>query len=369
MSAPIPHPAPPLAAIVELTHRCPLQCPYCSNPTELIKVAQERNSEFWLNLITEAAELGVLQIHFSGGEPSVRQDLPELIAHATAKGMYTNLITSGVLLDEAKLSTLGKAGLAHVQISIQGATAETADRIGNYRNGHEKKLAVARLVPALGMSLTVNAVVHRQNLQELPAMIDLAEALGADRLEIAHVQYHGWALRNRAALMPTRDALHQADIVVAERQQKLRGKMTIDYVIPDYYADTPKTCMGGWGQRLLIVTPDGSVLPCHAAETIPGLDFERAGERSLREIWETGLAFNAFRGTSWMREPCMSCAFKEEDFGGCRCQALAISGDARAADPACHRSRDHERMQQLAETELAAGNRAFAYRRYASTPR
>jgi PqqA peptide cyclase len=367
VNAPLPAPAPPLAVIAELTHRCPLQCPYCSNPLELQRVAQERPTEFWLDLLTEAAELGVLQIHFSGGEPSLRPDLNQLIAHATAKGMYANLITSGVLLDEQKLSGLARAGLAHVQISIQGATAETADRIGNYRNGHAKKLAVARLVPALGMSLTINAVVHGQNLEELPAMIDLAEALGADRLEIAHVQYHGWALRNRAALMPTREALRLADIVVAERRQKLRGKMTIDYVIPDYYADTPKTCMGGWGQKLLIVTPAGCVLPCHAADTIPGLDFERAGERTLRDIWETGAAFSAFRGTSWMREPCASCAFKEVDFGGCRCQALAISGDVRAADPACHRSCDHERMQQLAATEAAAGSQAFIYRRYSQS--
>ena len=364
-----PPPPPPLAMIAELTHRCPLQCPYCSNPLTLLKAAQEKPTSFWKGLITEAAALGILQIHFSGGEPAARSDLAELIAHATSLGIYTNLITSAVLLDEAKLSALAKAGLAHVQISIQGANAETADHIGNYRNGHEKKLAAARLIPALGLSLTINAVVHRQNLHELPAMIDLAASLDADRLEIAHVQYHGWALRNRAALMPTREALRQADATVAERQEKLRGRMAIDYVMPDYYADTPKTCMSGWGQKLLIVTPDGRVLPCHAAETIPGLDFQHAGKHSLREIWEAGPAFNAFRGTDWMRDPCASCVFKEVDFGGCRCQALAISGDAQAADPACHRAHSHESLQRIAENEAASGKTKFEYRRYAPQPR
>lgn len=362
-------PAPPLALIAELTHRCPLQCPYCSNPLDLVKVARERDTAFWAVLITEAAQLGILQIHFTGGEPSLRPDLAALIKHASAHGIYANLITSGVLLDEAKLRELEQAGLAHVQISLQGADAENADRIGNYKNGHAKKLEVARLVPTLGMSLTINAVMHRQNLHELPAMIELAAALGADRLEIAHVQYHGWALRNRAALMPTREALHEADAIVAEQREKLRGKMVIDYVMPDYYADTPKACMGGWGQKLLLVTPDGHVLPCHAAETIPGLAFQRAGENPLREIWETGPAFAAFRGTSWMREPCSSCAFKEADFGGCRCQALAISGDARAADPACHRATDHSKMQHLAADEAATGSAIFTYRRYAPPPR
>jgi pyrroloquinoline quinone biosynthesis protein E len=351
--------------IAELTHRCPLQCPYCSNPLELLKVAQERDTGFWRNLITEAAELGVLQLHLSGGEPALREDLVGLIAHATAQGIYTNLITSGVLLTEVKLRALEAAGLGHVQISFQGGIAETADAIGKYRNGHAKKLAAARLVAASEMSLTVNAVVHRQNLDELPAMIDLAAELGADRLEIAHVQYHGWALRNRAALMPSRDALRVADALVAERRESLRGKLAIDYVIPDYYADTPKTCMGGWGQKLFIVTPDGRVLPCHAADTIPGLVFEHAGSRPLREIWQTGSAFEAFRGTAWMREPCISCSLKEIDFGGCRCQALALAGDVNAADPVCQRSADHQRIAMLAQDEAASGVTDYIYRRFA----
>ncbi len=354
---------PPLAMVAELTHRCPLQCPYCSNPLGLTKARQEQPEAFWRALIAEAAVLGVLQIHFTGGEPCARRDLAELVAHASANGIYTNLITSGVLLDELKLRGLAGAGLAHVQISLQGATTQTADRIGNYRNGHETKLKVARLVPGLGMSLTINAVMHRQNLAELPAMIALAESLGADRLEIAHVQYHGWALRNRAALMPSRDALRAADAVVAEWREKLRGRMAIDYVIPDYYADTPKSCMGGWGQKSFVVAPDGRVLPCHAAETIPGLEFQRAGEAPLRDIWETGPAFLAFRGTGWMRAPCITCPQREEDFGGCRCQALAMTGDARATDPACHLAPGHGRLARLAEQEAASGQDALIYRR------
>ncbi|HUW79638.1 MAG TPA: pyrroloquinoline quinone biosynthesis protein PqqE [Acidocella sp.] len=356
-------PAAPLALMAELTHRCPLQCPYCSNPLELLKVAQERDTEFWLKLIDEAADLGVLQIHFSGGEPTLRQDLVTLIAHATARGMYANLITSAVLLNEDKLRGLAEAGLGHVQISIQGADPATADRIGNYKNGHEKKLAIARLVPGLGMSLTINAVVHRQNLDELRAMIDLAESLGADRLEVAHVQYHGWALRNRPALIPTREAFEAADAIVVERQNSLRGKMVIDYVVPDYYAVTPKTCMGGWGQKLLNVTPDGRVLPCHAADSIPGLKFERGGLLPLREIWEHSAVFEKFRGTAWMQEPCSSCAFKEIDWGGCRCQALALTGDVTATDPVCHLSPRHGEIQTIAEAESSADHREFFYRR------
>jgi pyrroloquinoline quinone biosynthesis protein E len=356
-------PPPPLALMAEITHRCPLQCPYCSNPLELLKVGQERDTAFWLNLIEEAAELGILQIHFSGGEPTLRRDLATMIAHASARGIYANLITSAVLLDEIKLRALEAAGLAHVQISLQGANAETADRIGNYKNGHAKKLAIARLVTELGMSLTINAVVHRQNLDELPALIALAESLGADRLEVAHVQYHGWALRNRGALMPTREMFEAADATIAERREALRGRMVIDYVVPDYYAQTPKTCMGGWGQKILNVTPDGRVLPCHAAESIPGLEFERVAERPLRDIWQSSAAFEKFRGTAWMREPCSTCSLKEIDWGGCRCQALAMTGDARNTDPVCHLSPNHQALQAIAERESRIDQRGFTYRK------
>jgi pyrroloquinoline quinone biosynthesis protein E len=353
----------PLALMAELTHRCPLQCPYCSNPLELLKAGAERDTAFWMGVIDEAAALGVLQIHFSGGEPTLRPDLTALIAHATARGLYANLITSAVLLDEAKLAALAAAGLGHVQISIQGADAANADRIGAYKNGHAKKLAVARLVGEAGMSLTINAVVHRQNLEELPAIIELAAELGADRLEIAHVQYHGWALRNRAALMPTRAQFEAADALVGECRAAFGSRMAIDYVVPDYYASVPKTCMGGWGRKTLNVTPDGRVLPCHAAETIPGLVFERVGARPLRDIWQSGGAFTRFRGTAWMPEPCASCDRKELDWGGCRCQAMAITGDAAATDPVCHLSPHHAEMNEMATAAARADERGFVYRR------
>jgi pyrroloquinoline quinone biosynthesis protein E len=356
-------PGAPLALMAELTHRCPLQCPYCSNPLELLRAGRERDTRFWTGVIDEAAALGVLQIHFSGGEPALRPDLATLIAHATARGLYANLITSAVTLDEPKLSALAQAGLAHVQVSFQGADAATADRIGNYRGGHEKKLAVARLVTKLGISLTVNAVVHRQNLEQLPAIIDMALALDADRLEIAHVQYHGWALKNRAALMPNRAAFDAADKIVTQKRLELQGKMVIDYVVPDYYAKAPKTCMGGWGQKTLNITPDGRVLPCHAAETIPGLVFDLAGATPLRQIWFEGGAFQAFRGTDWMREPCASCDMKTIDFGGCRCQALALAGDPRATDPVCHLSPLHNQILAMAEAESQADVKDFVYRR------
>ena len=264
---------------------------------------------------------------------------------------------------KTKIQALAAAGLGHVQISLQGAEAENADRIGHAKNGHAQKLRVARMVPNSGMSLTINAVMHRQNLEELPAIIDLAESLGADRLEVAHVQYHGWAFRNRAALMPTRAQFEAADAVVAERRLALGAKMRIDYVVPDYYATVPKTCMGGWGQKLLNVTPDGRVLPCHAAETIPGLVFERIGERPLREIWENGAAFARFRGTDWMQEPCASCASRRQIGAGRRCQAMAITGDPNATDPVCQFSPHHAEMNAMATAEATQEKSDFIYRR------
>ncbi|EKM98945.1 pyrroloquinoline quinone biosynthesis protein PqqE [Acidocella sp. MX-AZ02] len=355
--------APPFALMAELTHRCPLQCPYCSNPLEMLKANKERDTAFWRGVISEAASMGVLQIHFSGGEPSLRPDLAALIAHATDCGMYANLITSAVLLNRDKLSAYAQAGLGHVQVSLQGAEAANADRIGNYKGAHRKKLEVAKLVTQIGMSLTINAVVHRQNLEELPAIIDLALALDADRLEIAHVQYHGWALENRAALIPTRAQFEAADALVARRREEIGARMVIDYVVPDYYADLPKTCMGGWGQKMLNIAPDGRVLPCHAAETIPGLTFPRADDLPLREIWEGSDAFNKFRGTGWMQEPCSSCALKEIDWGGCRCQAMAITGDAAATDPVCSRSPRHAAMNAMAAAEAQQEPGDFKWRR------
>lgn len=360
---------PPMGLLAELTHRCPLQCPYCSNPLDLEKAAGELTTEEWARVLDQADELGVLQLHLSGGEPAARRDLEEIVRHAATLGLYTNLITSGVLLDERRIQVLKAVGLDHVQLSLQGANPTTAELVSAYKGGHAKKLEVAGWVRAAGLPLTVNAVVHRQNLGELEAMVDLALSLDAHRLEVAHVQYYGWALRNRAALMPTRAQLEAATATVERRRRELRGRLAIDYVVPDYYARRPKPCMGGWGRVVLNVDPKGRVLPCHAAASIPGLAFDNVRERPLRAIWEASPAFQAFRGTAWMPEPCRSCPRKEEDFGGCRCQAMALTGDPRNTDPACDLSSRHAGIFALAEAESSAPvPPPFTYRRIGAGP-
>ena len=357
-------PEPPLALLAELTHRCPLQCPYCSNPLELEKVGEEMGTDDWRSAIRQAAEIGCLQIHFSGGEPTARQDLEILIAEATQAGLYTNLITSGVSCDRARLDRLAAAGLEHVQISFQDATAELGDRIGGSAGAHGKKLAFARHVRDAGLALTLNFVVHRQNLHHLDAMLDLAVTLGAGRIEIANVQYYGWALKNRAALMPTREQLAQMVETVDGARVRLKGVLTIDFVTPDYYAKRPKACMGGWGRRFLNISPSGNVLPCHAAETITSLAFDNVRVRPLLDIWRNSDAFQAFRGTDWMPELCRTCDRKELDWGGCRCQAFALTGDASQTDPACALSDHHDMLVDVAETEANAQGVDFTYRNY-----
>ena len=359
--------APPLALLAELTHRCPLRCPYCSNPTALTRPGEELDTATWSRLFVEAAELGCLQIHLSGGEPTARRDILDLVRAASEAGLYTNLITSGVLLNGARLDALAAAGLDHVQLSVQDAEPASADRIGGYRGGHAKKLDFARLVTAAGLPLTLNAVVHRQNLDRLPAMIDLALALGAGRLEVAHVQYYGWALANRDALMPTRTQLDAATAAVEAARIAHRGRLVIDYVVPDYYATRPKSCMGGWGQRFLAVSPAGRILPCHAAESLPGFDFPDARTTTLRAAWEASEAFNRFRGTGWMPAPCQGCARAEQDWGGCRCQAFALTGDAAATDPACALSPHHALLAEALDASDRAGE-GFTYREPARLP-
>jgi pyrroloquinoline quinone biosynthesis protein E len=359
----------PVSLLAELTHRCPLQCPYCSNPLALDKAGAELDTATWLRVLEEAAELGVLQVAFSGGEPTIRRDLEDMIAQAAGLGLYSNLITAGVLLDEVRLNALIEAGLDHLQLSVQDAEATNADRIGGYRGGHAKKLRLAELVRTAGIPLTINAVVHRQNVDNLEAIIALAEACGATRLEVAHVQYYGWALVNRAALMPTREQTERSVAVIEAAKERLKGVLAFDYVIPDYYARFPKPCMGGWAKQNLNVTPSGKVLPCHAAETIATLEFDNVRDRPLAEIWYEGAAFNAFRGTDWMAEPCRSCPRKTVDFGGCRCQAFALTGDARATDPACSLSPLHQDLVATAEREAHAAPPAFVYRKPQNSPK
>lgn len=358
---------PPLAILAELTHRCPLQCPYCSNPVRLSGASGELTTAEWQNVLTQAADIGALQVHFSGGEPTARQDLVDLVRHAVAVGLYTNLITSGVLLNQARMDTLADAGLDHVQISFQDVDDVNGDRVAGMAGAQRKKREVSAMVRRTGLPLTVNLVVHRQNLARLPAMLDMAVGLGAARIEVAHVQYYGWALANRDALLPSRAQLDRATEAVEAARQRLAGAVVIDYVVPDYYARLPKSCMGGWGRRFLTVTPTGLVLPCHAAESLPGFDFPSVRDQSLAEVWRASEAFNRFRGTDWMPAPCSGCDRRELDWGGCRCQAFALTGDAAATDPACSLS-PHHALLDIATRGAEAEPGAFVYRRIGTVP-
>src|SRR6516225_1490790 len=350
----------PLGMLAELTHRCPLGCPYCSNPLTLDKRADELDAATWARVFREAAALGVLQVHLSGGEPAARRDLPEIVKAAREAGLYNNLITSAVGLTPQNLAALSDAGLDHVQISIQDSDAASADHIAGYKGASARKRAIAKEVVNLGLPLTVNMVVHRVNIGRVQAMVELALSLGATRVEIAHVQFYGWALKNRASLMPTREQVEEAVRQVELLRAKHQGRIVIDAVVPDYYARFPKPCVGGWGRRSLNVTPAGRVLPCHAAESIPGLEFWSVTDHSLRDIWENNPAFNAFRGTAFLPEPCQSCERREVDFGGCRCQAFALTGNAHATDPVCHLSPLHHLVEEQAAIREDA---AYVYRR------
>jgi PqqA peptide cyclase len=355
----------PLGLLAELTHRCPLGCPYCSNPVALEARAEELDTATWARVFAEAAGLGVLQVHLSGGEPAARRDLAEITAAARRAGLYTNLITSAVGLSAERLAGLAHAGLDHVQISIQDSEAASADRIAGYEGAFVRKRALAAAVVQQGLPLTVNAVVHRANIDRIGEMVDQAIALGASRVEIAHVQYYGWAIPNRAMLMPAPEQVERARDQVEALRARHHGIIVIDAVVPDYYARYPKPCVGGWGRRSLNVTPSGKVLPCHAAESIPGLEFWSVREHSVADIWRHSPAFNAFRGTDWMPEPCASCPRRFEDFGGCRCQAFALLGDARATDPVCHLSPHHGLLAELAGERRDA---AYVYRRHTPAP-
>lgn len=359
----MPAPGPPIGMLAELTHRCPLQCPYCSNPVELMKANRELDTDGWVSVFTQAADLGVLQVHLSGGEPTLRRDLEDIIASLSARKVYTNLITAGVNLSENRIAALVEAGLDHVQLSIQGASAEVTEVIGKFKGGFAQKLETARLVRKAGLPLTLNAPIHRHNIHQMREFVDLALQLDADRLEIANVQYYGWAYLNRSALLPElSDVEKQVEIVEAARTE-LKGILNIDFVTPDYYADYPKPCMGGWAQDAFVIIPDGTVLPCHAAQTISSLEFDNVTDKALADIWQNSSALEAYRGFEWMAEPCRSCPRKELDHGGCRCQAFAVTGDAAQTDPACILSPHHDALRQVAETASAQEPAAFNYRR------
>lgn len=351
----------PYALLAELTYRCPLHCPYCSNPARM-----ERNGELtteeWCRVIREAAKLGVLQIGFSGGEPLVRKDVTDLIHAAREAQLYTNLITSGIGLDESRARELGDARLDSVQLSFQSDNVDLADEIAGAR-AHERKLDAAAQVRAAGISLSLNFVIHRRNIDRLPEMIDLTEKLGAKRVELANVQFYGWGFLNRAALLPTRQQVERAREIAIAAKQRLAEKIEIFYVLPDYYETRPKPCLNGWGQRYLTVNPGGDVFPCPTASSaIPDLRFENVRARSLDWIWRESESFTRFRGTEWMPEPCRSCPQREIDFGGCRCQAALLTGNAANTDPVCTLSPNRHRVDEVLREVESNGDRDWVFR-------
>ena len=344
----------PLALIAELTHRCPLHCVYCSNPLELKTRASELTTETWSQVFQQAAQMGVLQADLTGGEPLARPDILELVSAARTAGLYVNLITSGIPLDEARLAKLIEAGLDHFQLSFQGAREEIANEISGTK-AHAQKLRVLDWLKKVRVAVTLNFVIHRSNIDQIDEMLALAESSSATRVEFANVQYYGWAFANRERLLPTRAQLDRSIATLKSAQERLRGKIRIEFVVPDYYAKYPKPCMGGWGRKLMLIAPTGEALPCHAAQIIPALHFENVKDRSLREIWETSEAFQKFRGEAWMQEPCKTCDRREQDFGGCRCQALLLAGDAAATDPVCSLAPTRQKVDAI----IAAVNRSI----------
>jgi pyrroloquinoline quinone biosynthesis protein E len=351
----------PYTLVAELTYRCPLQCVYCSNPIELERHKVELDTAAWVRIVDEAEDLGVVQLNLTGGEPLLRDDLEIIVARAKERELYTNLITSGVPLSRDRLARLRDAGLAAVQISLQDTTSEGSLAVAGV-DRYDAKIRAAEWTLALGLPLTINVVLHRDNLGRVGEFIALAEKLGAQRVELANTQYLGWALANRAKLLPTRAQLERARALADEARARLLGKMEVLFVLPDYYADRPRACMDGWGRRFIVVAPDGLVLPCHAAHTLPGFAFPRVHDGSLERAWNDAEAFQRFRGESWMPEPCKSCDKRHIDFGGCRCQAFHLTGDAAATDPVCGLAPTHEIVEKArreADVEPAA---AYRYR-------
>jgi len=334
---------PPLWLLAELTYRCPLHCVFCYNPTDYAHRKDELSTAQWLDVIREARSLGAVQLGFSGGEPLMRDDLEELVREAHRLGYYTNLITSGVGLNERRVGALREAGLDHIQLSFQDSEKQLNDFLSSTRT-FELKLRVAGMIKAHGYPMVMNCVLHRHNLPHVDKIIDMALELGAEYLELANTQYYGWAFLNRAHLLPTKQEVEAAEAVVERYRQRIGNRMRIFFVVPDYYADRPKACMNGWGAVFLCVAPDGTALPCHAARQLP-LSYPNVTGTSLREIWYESDAFNRFRGNSWMREPCRSCPEQAKDFGGCRCQAYLFTGEAENCDPVCSKSPNRDLVE------------------------
>ena len=339
----------PMWLLAELTFACPVQCSYCSNPLELSASRKnELSTEEWIRVMRQARKLGAVQLGFSGGEPLVRNDLEELVVEAKSLGYYINLITSSIGLTAEKITTLKEAGLGHIQISFQGSNRESNKLLGG-TDSFDHKVAMTKEVIKQELALGLNFVLHRQNLHQVEEFLTMAQSLGAEFVELANCQYYGWGLHNREHLLPSQEQLIDAERVTNEFREKYKGDMDIFFVAPDYYDDRPKKCSNGWGTTFMTVNPEGEVLPCQAAKVIPGLEFPNVRDYELKDIWHNSDLFNRFRGTDWMKEPCKSCPEKEIDLGGCRCQALMLTGDATNADPVCSLSPHHDEVLRITE--------------------
>lgn len=353
----------PYALTAELTHRCPLHCPYCSNPIELNRRENELSTNEWLSVLEQASDLGGAQVHFTGGEPLLRRDLELLVRRAREVELYVNLITSGVGLTEERIRQLADAGCDSIQLSVQAASAELADAIAGFQS-HELKRQAAQRIRSIGLPLHMNVVLHKANLHQIEEIIELCSEWGAQRLELANAQYYGWALRNVDQLLPRREQLQEAEAAFARARERFGQQLELLWILPDYYEEFPKPCMGGWGKLSLTVAPDGRVLPCTASSEIQSLSFENVKERDLAWIWNHSPSFNAFRGYDWMMEPCRSCERRELDYGGCRCQAFLLTGDARTTDPVCkwspHRLAITDRVSSISQVDEHA--RTYSYR-------
>jgi len=355
----------PLWLLAELTYKCPLQCPYCSNPLDFAAAGEELTTEQWIGVFRQAREMGAAQLGFSGGEPLVRQDLELLIAEARKLGYYTNLITSGIGLDAQRIAAFREAGLDHIQVSFQASDEEVNNMLAGSKKAFQQKLKIAREVKAQGYPMVLNFVTHKHNIDRIDRIIELCVELEADYVELATCQYYGWAYENREQLLPTKSQLERAERITNEYRDKLKAEgnpIRLIFVTPDYYEERPKKCMNGWGEIFLTVTPDGTALPCHSARMLP-IEFPNVKDRSISQIWNDSPGFNHFRGDEWMQEPCRSCDEKEHDHGGCRCQAYLLTGDMNAADPVCGKSPDHHRIiEARAEAELDTAGRPITFR-------
>ena len=346
---------PPRWLLAELTYKCPLQCPYCSNPLDYTSHSQELATDDWKRVLTQARKMGAVQLGLSGGEPLTRQDLEEIVQHARGLGYYSNLITSGYGLTEERIIALKTAGLDHIQVSIQASSADLSDHLAGTKSFEHKK-QVAHLVKKHGYPMVLCVVIHRENIHQMADILAMAEELGADYLELANTQYYGWAHINRDALLPTQAQFEEAEAIAQVFKEQVAGKMKIYYVVPDFYEGRPKACMNGWGTTFLTIAPDGVALPCHSARELPGLDCPNVNDFTIEQIWKESKAFNFFRGDEWMQEPCRSCDEKKKDFGGCRCQAYLLSGDMYATDPVCSKSSQRHLIQEAID---AARNSAL----------